>query len=103
MELSQKIKIGLDEARMLILGAQILLGFQLHEVFTETFEDLPAFSRRTNIAGLALMTLTVGLLIAPGSYHRLVFGGQDDPRLHPVINRFTEAALLPFALALGAD
>jgi hypothetical protein len=28
MELSKKIKIGLDETRMLILGAQILLGFQ---------------------------------------------------------------------------
>jgi len=28
MELTKKIKIALDETRMLILGAQILLGFQ---------------------------------------------------------------------------
>ena len=28
MELSKKIKIALDETPMLILGAQILLGFQ---------------------------------------------------------------------------
>jgi hypothetical protein len=27
MELSKKVKVALDETRMLILGAQILLGF----------------------------------------------------------------------------
>jgi hypothetical protein len=33
MKLSKKIKIGLDETRMLILGAEILLGFQFRSVF----------------------------------------------------------------------
>ncbi len=31
MELSKKVKVALDETRMLILGAQILLGFQFGE------------------------------------------------------------------------
>ncbi len=103
MELTKKIKIGLDETRMLILGAQILLGFQLREVFGDAFDELPPLSRHAEVAGLALMTVTVALLIAPGPYHRLVYGGRDDPRLQPVITAFAEAALMPFALALGID
>ena len=34
MELTKKIKIALDETRMLILGARILLGFQFREFST---------------------------------------------------------------------
>src|SRR5689334_8686551 len=103
MELSKKIKFGLDETRMLILGSQILLGFQLREVFAEAFDELPAVSRHASAAGLALLTATVGLLIAPGPYHRMVYGGRDDPRLQPVITAFAAASLAPFALALGID
>jgi hypothetical protein len=33
MKLAQKIKIALDETRMLVLGVQILLGFQFRGVF----------------------------------------------------------------------
>jgi hypothetical protein len=33
MKLQAKIKTALDETRLLILGAQILLGFQLNGVF----------------------------------------------------------------------
>jgi hypothetical protein len=32
-----------------------------------------------------LMTAAVGLLIAPGPYHPVVYGGRDDPRLQPVV------------------
>jgi hypothetical protein len=99
----EKIKMGLDETRMLILGAQILLGFQLRAVFGDAFDELPSLSPHAEVAGLALMTVTVALLIVPGPYHRLVYGGRDDPRLQPGITAFAEAALMPFALALGID
>ena len=48
---------------MLILGAQILLGFQFREVFSEAFEQLPAASRQLDAIGLGLMVLVVALLI----------------------------------------
>jgi hypothetical protein len=35
MDLSKKVKLALDETRMLILGAQILLGFQFRGVFSD--------------------------------------------------------------------
>jgi len=103
MELSKRIKIGLDETRMLILGAQILLGFQFREVFGETFDKLPTATRYCDGAGLAFMTVVVGLLIAPDTYHRIVMDGRDDPRLQWVINVVATSALLPLAIALGID
>jgi hypothetical protein len=103
MQLSKRIKIGLDETRMLILGAQILLGFQFRGVFGETFDELPVEARYGDAIGLACMTLVVGLLIAPGPYHRIVLTGRDDPRLQVIINVVAETALLSFAAALGID
>jgi hypothetical protein len=103
MELSKRIKIGLDETRMLILGAQILLGFQFREVFSETFDELPSATRYADGAGLVFMTMVVGLLIAPDTYHRIVMEGRDDPRLQWVINVIATSALLPLAVALGID
>jgi len=38
MELSKKVKVALDETRMLILGAQILLGFQFRGVFVDGYD-----------------------------------------------------------------
>src|SRR5438874_13400695 len=45
MELSKKVKIALDETRMLILGAQILLGFQFRGVFSDGYGQLPSHAR----------------------------------------------------------
>src|SRR5438045_3389610 len=45
MELSKKVKTALDETRMLILGAQILLGFELRSAFSEGFDKLSGHSR----------------------------------------------------------
>src|ERR1044071_1049790 len=53
MKLAQKIKIALDETRILVLGAQILLGFQLRGAFQELYSQLPAAARYLN--GLALL------------------------------------------------
>jgi len=39
MELSKKVKIALDETRILILGVQILLGLQLRGVFSDGYEQ----------------------------------------------------------------
>ena len=66
MELSKKVKVALDETRMLILGAQILLGFQFRGVFGDGYDQLPADSRYLSGVALGLMICVVGLLITPG-------------------------------------
>ncbi|MBV9200776.1 MAG: hypothetical protein JO320_26015 [Alphaproteobacteria bacterium] len=101
MELSKKVKTALDETRILILGAQVLLGFGFRGVFSETFAGLPAHVRYMDGVGLGLLVCTVALLIAPGPYHRIVEGGQDSGRLHAYTTAIADLALLPFALALG--
>ena len=101
MELGKKIKLGLDETRTLILGAQILLGFQFRGVFQDAFETLPAHARFLDVVALGFMLLAVGLLIAPDPYHRIVEDGNDSGRFHRVVTIFADMALLPFALGLG--
>ena len=103
MELSKKVKTALDETRMLILGAQILLGFELRAAFSESFDNLPGHARHIEALALILMTISVALMIAPGPYHRVVEGGQDSGAFHRVTTIIADLSLLPFALALGLD
>ena len=101
MKLSDKVKVALEETRILILGAQILLGFGFRGVFDDRFDQLPAYARYADGVGLGLLVCAVGLLIAPGPYHRIVEGGHDSGRLHSFATVIADLALLPFALALG--
>jgi len=103
MELSKKVKIALDETRMLILGAQILLGFQFRGVFSDGYEQLPSHARYLDGLALGLMVCVVALLITPGPYHRIVEGGGDSGNFHRLVTVIVDLALLPFALALGLD
>ena len=101
MKFGDKVKTALDETRMLILGAQILLGFGCNAAFQDGFDELPAYSRNLDAAALLLIVLTVGLLIAPDPYHRMVELGRDTGRLHQFVSRMADGALLPFAMALA--
>lgn len=103
MNLSTKTKTGLDELRMLILGASILLGFQLRSAFSERFDELTASGRYLTAVSLGCLVCVVALLIAPNPYHRIVEHGDDSSYLHHLVTVFADAALLPFALALSLN
>ncbi|HEX8163449.1 MAG TPA: DUF6328 family protein [Pyrinomonadaceae bacterium] len=102
-KLKDKIKTTLDEGRMLILGAQVLLGVQFRSAFETGFERLPAHARYVKLGGLGLMLLAVSLLMWPGAYHQIVDDGEDTRELHRFATAVMSLALLPFALGLGAD
>jgi uncharacterized protein DUF6328 len=101
MALKDKVKTALDETRLLILGSQILFGFQLNGMFQDAFEQISTAGRGLNALGYFLMAITVGLLIAPSMQHRLVEEGQDTQRLHGATTVFAALALVPFAPSLG--
>ncbi|WP_336486718.1 DUF6328 family protein [Methylobacterium nigriterrae] len=103
MSLSRKVKIGLDETRILILGVQILLGFQFQAAFRPGFERIPLHDRVVWLAALALIAVTVALLITPTVRHRMVERGRDTRSILGAIGHFAGLSLAPFALALGAD
>jgi hypothetical protein len=49
MELSKKVKTALDETRMLILGAQILLGFEFRAAISDGFDQMPSHARHLDL------------------------------------------------------
>jgi hypothetical protein len=103
MALSGKVKTALDETRTLILGAQILLGFQFHSVFQERFASLSSAAQLADGIALGVMVVSIGLLIAPSAYHRLAEKGDNTGRMQALTGQCAAAALLPFAIALGLD
>jgi hypothetical protein len=103
MELTKKIKLALDETRILILGAQILLGFQFRAVFSDSYEELPAGLRYLDGVAILPMMCVVALLITPGPYHRIVQNGEDSRSFHRLVTTIANLALAPFAIALGLD
>jgi hypothetical protein len=103
MNLQRKLKTALDETRLLILGAQVLFGFQFNGAFQELFEELPRPSRYLHCVALVLIMSTIGLLIAPSMRHRVVEGGQDTNASLDATTFFAGAALLPLAFGLSLD
>jgi len=83
-KLKDKVTNALNETRILILGAQILLGFQFSAAFQPGIKCLPAHARALDLAAMVLMMLAVALLIAPSAFHRLAEGGHDSARVHGV-------------------
>jgi hypothetical protein len=57
--LKTKIEQLLTEARVIIPGAQALLGFQFVVVFVRSFAELPGWVKMTHAAALAAVALSV--------------------------------------------
>jgi hypothetical protein len=100
-KLDRKVKTALDETRLLILGIQVLLGFQFQAFFQTGFPQLSLASRTICAAGLALQTLSLGLLIVPSMEHRLVENGSSSRRLLRATAFYTTTGLVPFSVSLG--
>lgn len=103
MSLAERTKTALDESRMLMLGAQILLGFQFQAPFQTAFATLGADDKAACVAALCLMIVVVGLLIAPSARHRIVEDGAATAGINRFITAMAMATLLPFAAALMLD
>jgi Family of unknown function (DUF6328) len=103
MKLDQKLKTALNENRLLILGTQVLFGFQFNGIFQEQFQQLTPLARALESSGLTLLMLSVAFLIVPSMQHRIVEGGQNSPRILDVATFFAGWALLPLSIALAFD
>jgi uncharacterized membrane protein YqjE len=99
----KRVKMALDETRLLILGAQILFGFHLNAAFQRGFGDLSPVSKSLYAGSFAVMAIAIGLLIAPSLQHLLVERGRASARILRVTTRFAAMALLLFALGLAID
>jgi DMSO reductase anchor subunit len=102
-KLKDKIEHVLTEGRMVLPGAQALLGFQFATMFMEGFEKLPASSKYVHLASLMLITLSIIFLMTPAAYHRLVEKGQDTEHFHRFASRMLLVSMIPLALGICGD
>jgi len=103
----------LQELRVAITGVQILFAFLLGLAFTARFETLGGFDRTVYTVALLSTALATVVLIAPVSFHRLVFRRRQKAALVAVADRLllvglgllvlaiTSAALLILDVVLG--
>jgi hypothetical protein len=101
--LNHRIKTALDESRMLILGASVLLGFQFRSPFESGFASLPRFSQHLKVASLGILLVSIALIMSPGAYHRIVWQGNDSTHVQDFSTRVMDCALFPFLIAMGID
>jgi uncharacterized protein DUF6328 len=97
------VKNALDESRILVLGAQVLLGFQYRAFFEKGFEKLGRVERIFELAALFALLVTLGSLFLPPARHRIVERGFDSSRFHRFTMAVMRFVLLPFAIGLSLD
>ena len=94
----------LDEARMVLPGIQALFGFQLIAVFSDRFESaLTEVEQGLHLGAIALVTLAIGLIMAPAAYHRQAEHGRVTRRFIDLASKLLTSAMVPLMLAIVGD
>jgi hypothetical protein len=101
--LDVRVEQMLTEARVMLPGAQALLGFQLAILLTQGFEGLPEISKIVHTLALCCVAFTIILLMTPASIHRIGYGGENTERFFRVGSRLVIAAALPLAAGIAGD
>jgi uncharacterized protein DUF6328 len=99
LKLSDAIENVLNEARILLLGGQVLLGFGYRVCFEAEFDRLPAAAQVAQVAGLSIMTAAMGWLIWPAAFHQIQENGAPSTAVHTFTTRILDWGLLPLALS----
>ena len=102
-EIKDKLKMSLDESRMLVLGMQVLVGFGFNSVFAPGFERLPELSQHIKLFALGLFLVSLAFSMSPAPFHQLVGRGNNSPASLRHVTWALGVALLPFATGLGLD
>lgn len=89
-DLGTRVKEVLVECRVVLPGAQALLGFQLIIIWMTAFEHIPQAWKLLHLASLTAIAVCTILLILPAAYHRIVEQGENSEMLHHI----TAVALL---------
>jgi uncharacterized protein DUF6328 len=101
--LKDRLENALNECRILMLGVQVLIGFDFRSVFEEKLSKLPVPLQDCKLAAVGLLLVALALLYAPIPYHWIAGRGMRLRALHDFTQRAIEFALFPFALAMSMD
>jgi Family of unknown function (DUF6328) len=91
----------LQELRVTQTGVQILTGFLLTLPFQQRFTQLDDFQVTVFCIAVLLSATATALIVAPVSYHRLLFRQRRKALLVRVSDRLARAGLSALALAVS--
>jgi hypothetical protein len=91
----------LQELRLAQTGTQILFAFLLSIAFTNRFQDAGQFTHDVFAGTLIASALAVSLLLAPVSFHRILFRQQIRDRMIPIADRMATGGLAFLVLAIS--
>jgi amino acid transporter len=92
----------LNELRIVLPGVTVLLAFLLAVPFAKGWPKTTAFQRDVFVVAFLAAALSVALLAAPSSYHRLRFRHGNKERMVRVGGRLAIAGIAAFAVSLEA-
>jgi hypothetical protein len=98
--LTRNVSELLSELRVAQAGVQILFGFLLSVVFTQTFRDASGFEKSLHLVAVLLAVVSTALLTAPAAWHRVLFRENRRDEILRVGNRVVIAGLVSLAGAL---
>ena len=102
-DLATRVKQVLIECRVVLPGAQALLGFQLIIMWMTAFYAIPQAWKVLHLASLTSVGVCTVLLITPAAYHRIVEEGNDSEMLHHITERLLLWAMVFLALGICGD
>jgi hypothetical protein len=92
----------LNELRVALPGVTVLLAFLLAVPFAKGWSRTTAFQRDVFVVAFLATAVSVALLTAPSSYHRLRFRHGNKEHIVKVGNRLTIAGIAASAVSLEA-
>ena len=99
----EKVSTVLSGIRALVIGVQILLGFQYRTVFQPEFPRQPPLVHDLEAGAFLLLVASLACIMAAAPFHRISEGGQATVRMHVYASVMGIGALAPFALAIGLN
>jgi Family of unknown function (DUF6328) len=91
----------LQELRLTQTGIQILTGFLLTLPFQQRFIELDEYQRNVFLVTVSLAAAATGLIVAPVSFHRMLFRQREKPLLVRAGDLLARAGLTLLALAVS--
>jgi Family of unknown function (DUF6328) len=93
----------LQELRVAFTGVQILFAFLLSLAFTQRFRELDGFDLAVYVTALMCTAVATMVLIAPVSFHRLVFRRRQKAALVVVADRLLLVGLALLIPAISSS
>lgn len=100
-QLENRVENALNEARILLLGSQVVIGVLLRAFFEPGFERLAFRGEIALLVATFVFTAVVGLLVWPAAFHQIAQRGAETSYIATFTSTILAWTLLPIAIALG--